>query len=418
VNTVRWALVDGAGCVDAQQWDALVQDNDPFMEHGFLQALEEAACVGPRAGWVPRFVLAWAKPQAVTGATPGAASTPAEELVGAIPLYLKDNSYGEFIFDWGWAQGSEQAGIPYYPKLVSAAPFTPATGNRILLASAWRTGEKRTVVVRALLDGVQATLDETQASSVHFLFCTKQEALELKDFGFAHRLSMQFHWENRTPEPYVDFDDYLSAFRSSNRKQVRKERKRAQSHGLELLTLTGDALEESDWAALWTFYLANADRHGAIPYLNREFFEILQARHGHRVVATLAKDGSRAIAGTLNFERGSQLYGRYWGAQAFGDMLHFELCYYALIERAIERKLTRFEAGAQGEHKLKRGLLPTLTHSAHLIRHPALFRAVGGFVRQEQQAVRDRVEHYQEHSPFARFASQEQSVNPDKASQP
>jgi hypothetical protein len=374
-------VVGGASDVPADDWNSLVDANDPFVEHGFLAALERSKSVGKRAGWQPRFVLV----------RDGA------QLVGAVPLYLKDNSYGEFIFDWAWANGAMRAGLRYYPKLVAAVPFTPVTGSRLLV----RPDVARAPVVAALVDGMRAVADEERASSIHVLFCPEAESARLTEAGYKSRLSMQFHWTNRAT-PYRDFDDFLGAFRSRNRKQVRKERAVAAGHGLRLSTLEGPALGPREWAALQRFYETNTDKHGSPAYLTPAFFAILREELPQRVVATFAHRGDEPVAGTLNFERGQHLLGRYWGCTEEHEMLHFELCYYQLIDRAIARGLARFEAGAQGEHKLKRGLDPTLTHSAHWIRDAELARAVDRFVDNEASLVREEVAQYQQLSPYRR----------------
>jgi uncharacterized protein len=389
---LSWSVTDSVASVPAEDWDALVDPNDPFLEHGFLAALEQSGSVGPRTGWQTRFVLARAD----------------ERLVGAVPLYLKHDSYGEFIFDWGWASGAHRAGVRYYPKMVAAVPFTPVTGPRLLLhpEAAASAGERERVRA-ALLAGVRQAADEGRASSVHVLFCTEEEAAHLGAAGYLPRLSMQFHWTNRGAEaggPYRDFEDFLGDFRSRHRKQVRKERAVAAAHGLRLAVVEGPALGPREWRALELFYQSNADKHGATTYLTPDFFTLLREKLAHRVVATLAYRGEMPVAGALNFERGRHLYGRYWGCLEEREMLHFELCYYALIERAITRGYARFEAGAQGEHKLKRGLLPSLTHSAHWIRHPDLERAIARFVESEAHMVRHQVAEYMELSPMKRSA--------------
>ncbi len=367
----------------AQEWDTLVGDDDPFLEHAFLSALEVSKSVGAEAGCVPRLVTV----------------RDGGRLVGAVPLYLKTHSYGEFIFDWAWADAAERAGIRYYPKLVAAVPYTPATGRRLMVAP----DADISALTAGLLRGVRAIADSECVSSVHFLFCTERESQVLasdRSAEYAPRISMQFHWENRREEPYASFDEYLSTFRARNRKQVRKERVAAAGHGLTFRTATGAELDADDWAALQRFYSTNVARHGGIEYLQPAFFDIIRKTLGHRLVATLAYRGRKAVAGTINFEKGKHLYGRYWGCLEEHEMLHFELCYYRLIERAIERRYTHFEAGAQGEHKLKRGLLPTLTHSAHWIRHPRLAEAIARFVAAEAAEVHQRAAHYAAHSPF------------------
>jgi predicted N-acyltransferase len=368
--------------VPAEAWDTLAGDDDPFLEHAFLATLEASGSVGERAGCEPRFVLA----------------RQGGRLVGAVPLYLKNNSHGEFIFDWGWADAAQRAGMRYYPKLVAAIPFTPATGRRLPLLPGVDAGQ----VLAALLGGVREVAEQEGASSVHFLFCTDDEKAMLAGHDYLPRLSLQFHWKNREGRPFESFDDYLTTFRSRNRKEVRKERQRAAAHGLRFRVATGDELSAKDWEALHRFYVANVRRHHGIPYLRPAFFEIARETLAHRLVATLAYRGDEPVAGTVNFEKGRHLYGRYWGCLDDFEMLHFELCYYQLIERAIARGCTRFEAGAQGEHKLKRGLAPAFTHSAHWIRERALRDAIASFVAREAVAVQEAVAEYGQHTPFRR----------------
>jgi len=337
--------------------------------------------VGPRAGCEPRIVVA----------------RDGGKLVGAVPLYLKMNSQGEFIFDWGWADASERAGLRYYPKLVAAIPFTPATGRRLLVRPDAPDGD---AVAAALLAGLREVAAQERASSVHVLFCTDDEKALLARHEFLPRLSLQFHWHNRAERPFESFDDYLSTFRSRNRKEVRKERQKAAAHGLRFRVATGDELDDRDWKALHRFYVTNVRRHHGTAYLRPAFFEIARETLARRLVASLAYRGDEPVAGTVNFERGRHLYGRYWGCLADYEMLHFELCYYQLIDRAIARRYTLFEAGAQGEHKLKRGLAPAFTHSAHWIGHPALRSAIAGFVQREARGVEEALREYAEHTPF------------------
>jgi uncharacterized protein len=360
------------------------------LEHGFLAAMEASGTVGAKAGMVPRFVL----------------SRSQGRLVGAMPFYRKTHSYGEFIFDWSWANASHRSGVAYYPKLVAAIPFTPATGSRIMLA-ADVVGSEREAVITELVAGARALADAEKASSLHVLFCMREESEILARMGFAARLSLQFHWHNRVDAPYRDFDDYLGAMKSRHRKQIRHERRVASEHGLTFQTVSGADISELEWRALQSFYSANADRHGSIEYLTPAFFELLRATYAHRVVCTIAYQGAQPVAGTFNLEKGRHLYGRYWGCLADHQMLHFELCYHRLIERAIARQYTRFEAGAQGEHKLKRGLTPSFTYSAHWIRHPGLASAVSSFLESEAVAVRQQAEAYQAESPFRTEASPE-----------
>jgi predicted N-acyltransferase len=366
--------------VSAAEWDALVGDDDPFVEHAFLDGLEKSGSVGRRAGWTPMHLVV------MRGG----------ELVGALPLYAKEDSWGEFIFDFQWARAAAASRIRYYPKLVSMAPFTPATGRRFLV----REDAERAEVVTRLLDGARALATELGASSVHLLYLNEVERAEVRAHGgYAERLSLQFHWHNAG---YRDFAHYLEAFRSPARKQVRRERRAIAESDVEVRVIDGPALGDADWKALEIFYRMNVARHGSFAYLEPGFFAHLRAHHAHRVLACLAYRDGEPIGGSLNFEKGRHLYGRYWGSTEDLEMLHFECCYYRLIERAIERGHTRFEAGAQGHHKLKRGLLPAEIHSAHWIADPRLAQAVGEFLPHERAHLEQEIALVMEESPFKR----------------
>ncbi len=370
----------GVSEIPAASWDALAGDDDPFVEHAFLDALEQSGTVGPGTGWQPVHVTVW----------------DGDSLVGALPLYAKDDSWGEFIFDFQWARAAQQLRVPYYPKLTSMVPFTPATGRRLLL----RPGVDAPAVVALLIGGARAVADAIDASGLHVLFTTDEETALLTEVGGLHpRVSMQFHWHN---EGYADFDAYLEAFRAPSRKQVRRERRDVAQSGLEIAVKTGPELDDAEWASLDTFYRINCARHGSQPYLTPAFFDRIRATHAHRLVAVLASRGGVPIAGSINFEKGAHLYGRYWGCTEETEFLHFEVCYYRLIERAIAGSMRRFEAGAQGTHKLKRGLVPAETHSAHWLREARLARAVVASLPREAEAVRAELEALREGSPFKR----------------
>jgi predicted N-acyltransferase len=329
-------------------------------------------------------------------------------LVGALPLYAKDHSWGEYIFDFAWASASERAGLRYYPKLVAMAPFTPATGRRLLLAE----GVDELAVTRALLEGVQEAARRVKASSAHVLFVTEGERDLLvaasgggspDRFGVAGPLlpreALQFHWHNQS---YASFDDYLARFRSQLRKQVRRERAQAIAGGVEVRVVEGEALTSSQLRALRTFYFDTCHKRGSGPYLTSEFFDQIARTHASRMVAVLAYRGGREIGGTLSFQKGAHLYGRYWGATEDLPALHFECCYYQLIERAIAQGLGRFEAGAQGEHKLRRGLMPVAIHSVHGLSHPGLRDAVADYLQRERAALAMQRAELAEHGPFHR----------------
>jgi len=367
--------------VDESEWDKLVSSQDPFTEHAFLSALECSGSVNTaRSGWLSRHIVARDSNQT---------------LIAAVPLYEKYHSYGEYIFDFSWAAAAAQAGLAYFPKLVSAVPFTPVTGNRLLIAPQIPHNE----IVPSLLNVIEALRDELNASSTHFLFLTHDEQNALIQGNFDKRISYQFHWENA--DSWQTFDDYLGCLRSQVRKQVRKERARARAHGLSLVVKQGHELNDQDWHALWDFYSNTVERKGGIAYLQKQFFTLLRnSKLTERIMATLALDGQQPVAGALFFYKGHSLFGRYWGAYRELDALHFELCYYLPMEWAITRGITRFEAGAQGEHKLKRGFLPSLCYSAHAVSHPALRRAISRFLEHESAATLTEMNYLQQSSPF------------------
>jgi len=367
--------------VAAAAWDALVEKDDPFLEHAFLAALEVSGSVGPGTGWEPRILVA----------------RQGDRLVGAVPLYLKDDSMGEFIWDFAWAHAAQSAGIPYFPKLVAAVPFTPATGHRLLV----HPGAERSRVARALAQGLREVADDTGASSINVLFCRAEELDELASAGFVPRASYQLHWTNRIP-PYTSFADYLEAFRSRNRKQVRRERSMVDEYGLRIVTTPGTELDDHGWKTLDRLYRSTVDRYGNLAALTSAFFDEIRRRHAHRLLAVIAYQGGEPVAATTNFVRGGRLFGRYWGSAAHFPMLHFELCFYRLIEYAIANRLRTFEGGAGGDQKLKRGLLPQPTHSAHWIRHPGLARAISDYITREAEVVRAEMRICLEHSPFAK----------------
>ncbi len=345
--------------IDAAAWDALGHGPSPFLRHGFLRALEGSGSIGRRSGWLPIYLMA----------------ERAGRLVGAVAAFVKHHSYGEYIFDWGWANAASRAGVPYYPKLVLAAPATPATGPRILLAP----GEGDAVAI-ALIAAVQAVADDTDCSSIHWLFCTAEEQQLLVRAGLFARDTLQFHWKNRG---YQTFDDFLGRLKSRKRKQIRKERARAQAAIQRIGWLSGAELDEQALDDLDRFYRTTTDNHGGRDYLRPGFFHQLAEALPEAMRMVEVVSGGKRIAGALFLETDAALYGRYWGADTHVDLLHFETAYYAGIERAIARGLPLFEAGAQGEHKLLRGFEPAKTYSAHWIRHAELGRAIAAHTRRE-----------------------------------
>ena len=381
-------IVDHVGAIPAAHWDALTGDANPFVEHAFLKALEDSGSVGRGTGWIPSHLVV----RGADGDGPDLAA-PTAPILGAAPLYVKTDSYGEYIFDWGWANAAHRAGIAFYPKLTAAVPFTPVTGPRLLV----HPGADAEAVSAALAQGAISLCERANLSGVHWLFCTAQESARLAGAGYTPRLSRQFHWHNAG---YRDFEDFLAAMSAKRRKEVRRERRRAQGHGLDIHVLPGTELRPEQWRALDGFYRRTVAQRGGMDYLTPRFFELLPERLAHRVVAVIAERAGRPVAGTLNFRKGDHLYGRYWGASEDLDALHFECCYYQLVDYAIAEGITLFEAGAQGQHKLARGFLPSLTHSAHVIAHPGLRQAIDAFIGREADEVRQEIAWLATHSPF------------------
>lgn len=378
------AFTDLSG-VNPADWDGLDHGASPFLEYGFLRALERSGSIGKGSGWQPFYLAAYRDGQGADG-----------ELLGAVAAFIKGHSYGEYIFDWGWAHGAEQAGIGYYPKLVVAAPVTPATGQRILLKPGL-PDEERDQVRLALIQFVRELADETKCSGIHWLFCTQEEQEVLSRLGFAARASFQFHWHN---PGYDDFDDFLSRLASRKRKQLRKERRKAQAAIDGLQMIEGGDLSKAQVDAMDRFYRQTTFTYGGRAYLRPGFFHALIEEFPERVRFNEARRNGECVAGSLFFETERGLYGRYWGCDEDVEFLHFEAAYYAGMDRCIERKIPLFEAGAQGEHKLLRGFRPCRTYSAHWIRHPGLFSAVRDAVANEAVAVERRIRGLSEYLPF------------------
>ncbi len=374
-------------CVNAAEWDALDHGPSPFLEHGFLRALEVSGSIGGESGWEPCHLLVRRNVDGPQGSGP---------LVGAVSAFVKCHSYGEYIFDFQWARASEGAGIPYYPKLVVAAPVTPATGARILLSRELSPAERRHVA-RVLIDAVRELAQDRGCRSVHWLFVLEEEQEWLRDAGFIPRLSMQYHFQNRD---YTDFSDFLGRLSSRRRKQIRKERRRVADEVESTQFIPGDQIDPTQIAAMNRHYRSTTAAHGAHGYLQPGFFSEIVSRMPERVRFLEVKRGGVAMAGALYFETPDALYGRYWGCDEHVEFLHFEVACYRGIERCIEGGLSRFEAGAQGEHKLLRGFEPCVTRSAHWIENPDLHRAVEAFVGEERSAIGKQIAEVAGYGPY------------------
>ena len=368
-------VVDSIHRVPAGAWDACAGGGNPFVSHAFLSALEDSGSVGEAAGWAVQHLVL----------------EEAGAVVGCAPLYLKNHSYGEYIFDWGWAQAYEKAGGRYYPKLQCAVPFTPATGPRFLAAK----DEHKL----ALMAGMGELARRMKVSSLHVTFATEAEHALMQDAGFLGRLSEQYHWKN---QGYGSFDDFLGALSSRKRKDIRKEREKANSSGMKISTLTGAQVTTRHWDAFFRFYMNTSDRKWGHAYLNREFFDLVSERMKDSVVLMVGEEEGRLVCGALNFRGRDTLFGRNWGTVVHHPMLHFELCYYRAIDFAIEHKLAWVEAGAQGEHKVQRGYLPRATYSGHWIADPGFREAVARFLASESAAIGADIAAGADMGPFRR----------------
>jgi predicted N-acyltransferase len=364
--------------IPAAAWDACAGEENPSVSHAFLNALEESGSTTPRTGWTP---------QHLTLAGRGSS------IVGVVPLYAKTHSYGEYIFDYGWADAFERAGGRYYPKLLSAAPFTPVPGPR-LMAHAGSPTETRAHLIAAMIELAK----RRKISSLHVNFPETNDLEALTEAGFLQRMGQQFHWTN---DGFRDFDDFLAALNSRKRKAVKKERREALAPGLEIDVLTGADLKPRHWDAFYEFYLATSDRKWGSAYLNRRFFALIGERMPEKIVLIMARHGADYVAGAFNLLGTETIYGRNWGSYGDYKFLHFECCYYQAIEFALAHGLKRVEAGAQGPHKLQRGYLPVPTYSAHWIPDSGFRRAVAQFLAREREMVARKIEHLADnYSPF------------------
>jgi len=362
--------------IPARDWNALV-GSYPFLQHEFLSALEHTGCASARTGWTPSHLALF----------------DARGLAAAAPLYRKEHSWGEFVFDFAWARAAEQRGLSYYPKLVCAIPFTPATGPRLLT----RPDLPAAPLHRTLLEWMQAEADSGQVSSVHGLFLDEAAYQSAREAGWLLRRDCHFQWHNAG---YRDFEDFLQHFSADKRKKARRERRRVAEQGIEFDTLHGDELDEATLERVHSFHAMTFLRHGHTPYLNRACFSAIAHNLGRRFLVKLARRGCRAIAAAVFLRSDDTLYGRYWGAEDDYHSLHFEACYYQGIDYCIEQGLSRFEPGTQGEHKLARGFVPAVTWSAHWIADAPLRRAIGAYLQREGAAIEAYASEAEAHAPF------------------
>ncbi len=375
---MQLAIIGSLVEVPAAEWNNLVHADNPFARYEFLIAMERHDAVGSTFGWYPQYLVARDN----------------GKLVGAAPMYLKDNSYGELVFDWAWADAYQRSGLTYYPKLVVAIPYTPATGQRLLVhpQSDYQT------VAQAMIDGATEHARNLQVSSLHWLFTSEQDtALFKQQPDYMLRLGCQFHWHNRG---YQNFEDYLSHFSSSKRKKIRQERRRIKDQDITLEVLHGDEASEEQWEIYHRFYTSTYDRKYGYATFSLDFFQEIAQTLPRNIVLVLAKHQDKYVAGAFNLRGSETLYGRHWGCSQEFHSLHFEACYYQGLEYCINNRMQRFEPGAQGEHKIARGFLPTRTWSAHWIADERFEEPIRQFVTHELQGMEQYIADLQAHSPF------------------
>ena len=367
--------------VSPEAWDACAGTDNPFVRHAFLSALEDSGSATEESGWFGQHLVI---------------EDPAGGIAACAPLYLKNHSYGEYVFDWGWADAYERAGGRYYPKLQCAVPFTPVTGPRLLVNEALPDGQRREMRA-ALIAGMAQLAQNLGVSSLHVTFPTEDEWNTFGDAGYLQRIGQQFHWENKG---FNTFDDFLDELSSRKRKNIKKERRAVQEAGLDIRVLEGGDITEAHWDAFFQFYMDTSDKKWGQAYLTRRFFSLLGERLGRAVVLIMVEKDGRPVAGALNLRGGDTIYGRNWGCVADYKFLHFEACYYQAIDYAIANGLKWVEAGAQGPHKVQRGYLPRRTFSAHWIADGGFRNAVSDFLKDESRGIEREMSAYGTFSPF------------------
>ena len=379
MREVALKVLNSLATIPARDWNALAGGN-PTLRHAFLQSMIDAGCTTAQTGWLPQFLTLWRLADDGDGR---------EKLCGAVPLYVKGHSYGEYVFDWAWAEAYQRNGLDYFPKLLAAVPFTPCTGTRLIASTAADR--------KILIDGLFSLATQSDVSSLHVLFPEADEHRQLIDAGMMARTSIQFHWRNNH---YRTFDDFLATMNHDKRKKLKQERRKVAQAGITFRRLTGDDITAADWDFFAKCYGHTYHAHFSTPYLNREFFGLIGERMPENLLLIIAEREGKPIASALNLWDEKALYGRYWGGLEFHAGLHFETCYYQALEFCIERGIRIFEGGAQGEHKHARGFLPVKCHSAHWLKESRFARAVGDFLQRETGGIDQYVNELGDSSPF------------------
>ncbi len=367
---------DSIAAIDAGDWNQLAGDEFPFLRHEFLNLAEQTRCVAPEHGWTPRHLTISKRGR----------------LLAAMPLYEKSDSWGEFVFDWAWARAYEQAGLHYYPKLVSAIPFTPAPSRRLLLADP-EDSER----AAALIDAAVTLAVESDCSSLHILFPAEDEVPLLETAGLLTRKDCQFHWSNRG---YRCFDDFLKTFNAAKRKKARRDRRRVRENGIGFRRVKGDAMDDADWDIVYALISRTFMRRGSLPYFNKTFFKSISRQLPDSILVIFAEKDDQAVAAAVFYESERVLYGRYWGSNGHYDALHFETCYYQGIDYCIDTGKQVFEPGTQGEHKISRGFSPQTVWSAHWLAHPEFASAIGAYLDEEGRHVDRYMDSIDARSPY------------------
>jgi predicted N-acyltransferase len=378
-------FLESIALIDAASWNSLITDGQPFLRHEFLLALEESGCAVPRTGWTPRHLV-----------IEDAGGRP----IAAMPLFRKGHSRGEFVFDFSWANAYAQHGLKYYPKLLSAVPFTPVRGPRLLIHPRADAKIMTDLLIKAAIDYAR----QERLSSWHVLFPSDDTAERLRAAGMILRRDCQFHWYN---QGYESFDAFLTTFTAEKRKKAKRERRRVAEAGIVFDTYHGGEMDDALWETVYPFYADTFYRHGHEPYLNLDFFKRIAASLPDQLMLKVARIGAERIAAAIFFVSDDALFGRYWGAGGNYHSLHFETCYYQGIEYCIERKLQRFEPGTQGEHKVPRGFVPTLMSSAHFVADPRFASAIRDFAAREARGVDTYAAAVNEHVPYHRAPDEE-----------
>jgi len=385
--TLNVTIIGAINEVSIDAWNNLVDDDNPFARFEFLNALEQHHCVGQTFGWLPQHIIVKEN----------------DQIIGASPMYLKNNSYGEFVFDWAWADAYHRSGIEYYPKLVTSIPYTPATGARFLISNKQRYQEISQLIIDAALEHAK----NLNISSMHWLFTNEDDTNQLENTNLMLRLGCQFHWKNNA---YTDFDNYLTFFNSKNRKKIKRERRQVKEQSIDIEMHNGHSMTDELWQCYHELYASTFDKKSGMATLSLAFFKSLGETMPNNVIIFFAKNNNDYVAAAFCLRGEKTLYGRHWGCNEEFDCLHFELCYYQGLEYCIKNQLDYFEPGAQGEHKIYRGFLPTKTWSAHWVSHPEFNTIIRQHVEHETQAMEHYITDMQTHSPFKGSERNQQTV--------